>query len=120
MWDNPNKVRDIVYVKDCCQIIEKSISSGTYNVGTGVGTSMKEQVEKIVEVFSPTEKRSIISYDMAKPDSTEYIFDISKTKEKLGYMPRYDYEAYLRDFKEEMEKETFKLLWGENQDKINI
>lgn len=122
VWGNPNKVRDVVYVKDCCQIIEKSISSGaesgTYNVGTGVGTSMKEQVEKIVEVFSPAEKRSIVSYDMAKSDTTEYIFDISKTKEKLGYMPRYNYEAYLRDFKEEMEKETFKLLWGENQDKI--
>lgn len=122
VWGNPNKVRDIVYVKDCCQIIEKCISSGaesgTYNVGTGIGTSMKEQIEKIVEVFSPSENKSIISYDMTKPDTIEYIFDISKTKEKLGYTPRYNYEDYLYDFKKEMEKETFKLLWGENQDKI--
>ena len=38
--------------------------------------------------------------------------------EKLGYIPKYNYEAYLLDFKKEMETETFRLLWGENQDKI--
>ena len=122
IWGDPDKVRDIVYVKDCCQIIEKSITSnaesGTYNVGTGVGTTMRDQVEKIVAVFSPTYKKSTISIDRNKPDTTEYIFDISKTKEKLGYIPKYNYEAYLLDFKKEMETETFRLLWGENQDKI--
>lgn len=124
VWGDPNKVRDIVYVKDCCQIIEKSIisnaDSGIYNVGTGIGTTMIEQVEKIVEVFSPQNKKSTISIDRSKPDTTEYILDISKTKEKFGYIPKYDYEAYLIDFKKEMENETFKLLWGENQDKIKL
>ncbi len=121
IWGNPDKVRDIVYVKDCTQIIEKCISSnaesGTYNVGTGIGTSLKEQVEKIVEVFSPLGHRSAISYDLDKPDTTEYIFDISKTKQNLGYVPQYGYLEYLLDFKDEMEKETFALLWGTNQDK---
>ncbi len=121
IWGNPDKVRDIVYVKDCTQIIEKCISSdaesGTYNVGTGVGTTLREQVEKIVDVFSPLGHRSHISYDIDKPDTTEYIFDISKTKQNLGYVPQYGYLEYLLDFKKEMEKETFALLWGTNQDK---
>ena len=55
----------MVYVEDCCQIIEKSITSnaecGTYNVGTGVGTTMRDQVEQIVDVFSPSSKKSTIS-----------------------------------------------------------
>lgn len=122
IWGNPNKVRDIVYVKDCTQIIEKCISSkaesGTYNVGTGIGTTLNEQVEKIVEVFSPSNNRSPISYDLNKPDTTEYIFDVSKTRQNLGYVPHYGYMDYLIDFKYEMEKETFALLWGTNQDKI--
>lgn len=121
VWGNSSKVRDIVYVKDCTQIIEKCISSnaesGTYNVGTGVGTSLKDQVEKIVEVFSPANNRSVIAYDKDKPDTTEYIFDVSKTKKNLGYVPQYGYLEYLLDFKDEMEKETFALLWGTNQDK---
>lgn len=121
VWGDPNKVRDIVYVKDCTQIIERCISSnaesGTYNVGTGIGTTMKKQIEGIVEVFSPESARSAISYDTTKPDTTEYIFDISKTKRNLGYIPKYGYLDYLRDFKKEMERETFALLWGTNQDK---
>ena len=52
------------------------------------------------------------------PDTTEYIFDISKTIKNLGYEPKYDYEAYLKDFKKEMELDRFELLWGKNQDKI--
>ena len=74
-------------------------------------------MEKIVEVFSPLGLRSDISYDLDKPDTTEYIFDISKTKQNLGYVPQYGYLEYLLDFKDEMEKETFALLWGTNQDK---
>lgn len=122
VWGDPEKVRDIVYVKDCTQIIEKCVSagaeSGMYNVGTGVGTTMREQVTKIVEVFSPEGNPSIITFDPSMPDTTEYIFDISKTIKNLGYEPKYDYEAYLKDFKKEMELDRFELLWGKNQDKI--
>lgn len=47
--------------------------SGTYYVGTGVGTTMRDQIEKIVAVFSPTYKKSTISIDRNKPNTTEYI-----------------------------------------------
>lgn len=119
IWGNLDKVRDIVYVKDCTQIIEKCITSGAesgmYNVGTGVGTTMREQVEKIVKVFSAKDHVSPIHFDADKPDTTEYIFDISKTIQNLGYTPKYDYESYLLDFKKEMEEERFALLWGKNE-----
>lgn len=117
IWGHPQKVRDIVYVKDCCQIIEKCISvenapSGTYNVGTGVGTTMEDQVRGIVKVFSPKDCPSIISYDATKPDAVEYIFDMSKVKIYLGYTPKYDYNAYLDDFKNEFLLQRFEKLWG--------
>lgn len=116
IWGNLDKVRDIVYVKDCTQIIEKCVTSGAesgmYNVGTGMGTTMREQIEKIVKVFSSKDKISTIYFDSSKPDTTEYIFDISKTIENLGYTPKYDYDSYLIDFKKEMEEERFALLWG--------
>lgn len=117
IWGNPQKVRDIVYVKDCCQIIEKCISvddapSGTYNVGTGIGTTMEDQVKGIVKVFSPSDSPSEISYDSSKPDAVEYIFDMEKVKRYLGYSPKYDYIAYLEDFKKEMKLQRFVKLWG--------
>ena len=120
IWGNPKKVRDIVYVKDCCQIIERCISveeapNGTYNVGTGVGTTMEEQVRGIVSVFSPKDTPSEISYDASKPDAVEYVFDMSKVIANLGYAPKYDYIGYLQDFKEEMKLQRFEKLWGRDQ-----
>lgn len=120
VWGDPTKVHDVVYVKDCSQIIEKCISAtnapnGMYNVGTGIGTTLEEQIRGIVEVFSPKDHRSVISYDPSKPNSTEYIFDVSKTEKYLGYRMQYDYIKYLKDFKMEMETQRFSKLWGKDK-----
>ncbi|MBQ0088278.1 MAG: NAD(P)-dependent oxidoreductase [Prevotellaceae bacterium] len=119
LWGNPNVVRDIVYVKDCVQIIRKSLEAdvegGVYNVGTGVGITLKEQLEGIIEVFSPVEHKSTIVMRPEMPDSPEYIMDISKTRLELGYEPKYDYLAYLRDMKKEMAEQRFALLWGKEE-----
>lgn len=121
IWGNPQKVRDIVYVKDCTQIISLCITnenaeSGKYNVGTGIGTSLEDQIKGIIRVFSSSDNPSPIRYMPNMPDAPEYIFDISKTKEKLGYIPKYDYISYLEDFKQEMESNTFEKIWGKEQD----
>ena len=120
LWGNPELQRDIVYVKDCVQIIVKSLSAnvdgGVYNVGTGVGTTMRKQIEGIVEVFSPKSQSSSIIEHPEKPDTASYIMDVSKTVEELGYKPQYDYISYLRDMKNEMETEPFSQLWGKGKD----
>ena len=120
IWGNPDLQRDIVYVKDCAQIIVKSLSApvdgGMYNVGTGVGTSMRSQIEGIVNVFSPPGNLSEIIELPDKPDTASYIMDISNTVSDLGYKPSYDYLSYLYDMKKEMEKEPFSQLWGKGKD----
>ena len=117
IWGDPMKVRDVVYVKDCCQIIEKCIAikdaaSGTYNVGTGKGVSLEDQIRGIVRVFSPKDNPSNIVYDMDKPNSVEYVFDMRKVEKNLGYVSQYDYLSYLEDFKKEMYLQRFEKLWG--------
>lgn len=120
LWGNPELQRDIVYVKDCAQIIVKSLSAevdgGMYNVGTGVGTSMRKQVEGIVDVFSPMNHKSSIIERPEKPDTASYIMDVSKTVNELGYEPQFDYISYLLDMKKEMETEPFRDLWGSGCD----
>lgn len=123
LWGNPELQRDMVYVKDCVQIITKSLSAqvdgGMYNVGTGVGTSMRKQIEGMIEVFSPKEHLSPIIERPEKPDTASYIMDISKTIKELGYQPQYDYLSYLKDMKREMEVEPFKQLWGKGKDYLS-
>ncbi len=118
MWGDPNRVRDIVYVKDCNQIIINTLMStsngGIYNVGTGVGTSLRQQIEGIIKVFSPQDNPSTIIERPDMPDAPEYIMDISKTISDLGYKPQYDYLSYLKDMKREMQEKRFQILWGKD------
>lgn len=122
LWGSPLVVRDMIYIKDCIQIIEKCFSSdsqgGIFNVGTGVGITREEQIKGIIDVFAPSTANPKIIYRDDMPDSPQYIMDITKTKKELGYNPQYDYLKSLRDLKEEMEKETFEKLWGKESDYI--
>lgn len=111
MWGDPTKAKDVVYVRDFCQMLCKAITvdreCGFYNVGTGTAVTLKEQIESMIEVFSPKDNKSeIISYP-DKSDSREFIMDITNAKEELGYEPEYYYLDYLRDFKKEMEINRF-------------
>jgi UDP-glucose 4-epimerase len=110
IWNDPRKIRDILYVKDLNEIIKLCIESdkpNTYNAGTGIGTTLEDQVKGIVEVFGGS-----YSYANNEYQTIEYIMDISKTIISLGYKPKYNYLDYLRDFKNEMELNRFEKLWG--------
>lgn len=114
MWGDPNKAHDIVYVKDFCQMIFKGIEVDKeheiYNVGTGIPVSLKEQIEGMVQVFSPKDNPSEIIPRPDKPNSRSYVMDISKAENDLGYSSEYDYISYLKDFKKEMELDRYKQL----------
>lgn len=116
IWGDPTLEKEIVYVKDLVQIIEKSIASdkdgGIYNVGRGVGVTLEEQIKGIVDVFSPKDKPSNIIYRPDKPNGRQFVHDISKTTNELGYLPYFDYHMLLDDFKLEMERKRFFKLWG--------
>lgn len=119
LWGDPTSEKEIVYVRDFVQIVEKCVESheegGIYNVGTGVGVSMEEQIHGIIEVFSPKEHPSIVIKAPDKPSSPHFRLDIKKTL-TLGYVPRYDYISYLKDLKKEMRINRFAKIWGKPED----
>ena len=110
LWGDPKREKDIVYVKDYCQLIYKALfvnkNFGIYNVGTGVGVSLQEQIEGIIEVFCQEDKKSKIIYCPLKDNAREFIMDISNAKDELGYEPKYDYFCYIKDFKKNMLKDV--------------
>jgi len=111
MWGNPDLGKDIIYVKDLCQMIFKSLfvnrETGIYNAGTGIKTTMREQIEGMIKVFSPKENPSKIIACPDKKDCDDFVMDITNIKEELGYEPEYDYIKYLEDYKKEMERNRF-------------
>ncbi len=112
MWGNPDLGKDVIYVKDLCQMIFKSLfvqlQTGVYNAGTGVKTTMREQIEGIVKVFSPKDKPSKIIECPEKKDCDDFVMDIENAKKELGYEPKYDYISYLEDYKKEMKQNKFR------------
>lgn len=110
LWGDPKKGRDCIYIKDFCQIIRRAImadrDTGLYNVGSGVITSMEDQINGMIEVFSEQKKSEII-YCPEKRNCVNYLMDISKTVEELDYSPEYDYISYLEDYKKEMHSDRF-------------
>ena len=106
VWGDFSRVKDMVYVKDFCQMLYKALfvdrPSGYYNVGTGIGTSLLDQIKGMVEVFGEAGKKSQIVMRPDKPNAPQYIMDITPAREELGYIPKYDYISMLKDIKREM------------------
>lgn len=108
VFGDPNRVKDMVYVKDLCQMFHKAIytnkTKGTYNVGTGIGTSLLDIIKGIVTVFGDSKSKLIMRPD--KPNTPQYIMDIENAIEDLGYQPQYDYYKMLEDMKQEMSEKV--------------
>lgn len=107
VWGDSSRVKDMVYVKDFCQMLYKALfvnrNCGYYNVGTGVGTSLLDQIKGMIDVFGENGKKSDIIMRPDKPNAPQYIMDITPAVQELGYHPQYNYLEMLQDFKKEMQ-----------------
>lgn len=116
IYGDPTRVKEMVYIKDFTKVVigaaESKLAGGFYNVGSPTRVSLEEMIRGIVEVFSPVDKPSKISYAPEKPNTLQSMLDWSKTKTELGYHPEYDFIRMMKDFKNEMEIEPFAKLWG--------
>ena len=119
LWGDPNRLLETCSIQDFLQIVEKSliakVDGGIYNIGSG-GSTLKERIEGIIDVFNPENRKSKIIYCPEKRSAQQFVLDISKTKKELGYEPKYTWKDYLLYFKDEMKKQTFAKLWGKESD----
>ena len=123
IWGDPNRLLETCCVKDFLQIVEKSLEAkvdgGIYNIGSG-GSTLEERIKAIVEIFSPIDNPSKIVYKPEKRNAMQFVLDIRKTINELGYEPQYTWKDYLIDFKKDMETQPFSKLWGKESDYINF
>ncbi|MBQ2622469.1 MAG: NAD(P)-dependent oxidoreductase [Thermoguttaceae bacterium] len=117
IWGDPQRLREFVGVKDFVQLVEcclkSQLNGGVYNVGCGNPITLEKQIQTIADVFSPPQHKSKIIYCPEKNNAPEFIHDISKTRNELNYQPQCSCEDTLLYFKQMMEENPFKLLWGD-------
>lgn len=110
VWGDPNRPKDMVYVKDLCQEFYKACfvdrDYGFYNIGTGVGTTLLDQIKGMIEVFGEGKKSKIL-FSPEKRNAPQYIMNIDEAREELGYEPKYLYLDMLRDMKKERDLGRF-------------
>lgn len=115
LWGNPDAFKDILYIKDLCQMmflaIKADVNGGTYNAGTGVKTSLREQLEGFVEVFAPPGSHPRIIEHPEKASIVSFVMDIENAEKDLGYHPQFSYIEYLKDYQREQELKRFDELW---------
>lgn len=115
MWGDPASYKDLVYVKDYCQLIYKAtfvenLERGVYNVGTGIPTRLETMLKEIINVFSNKDNKSSIIVKSNKPNSPSYVINIDNAKSDLGYEVKFGLREMLIDIKKEMEEKRFILL----------
>lgn len=106
IWGDCKVPRDMVYVKDLVQLVQKSIlcnvEHSIYNVSTGEGTTLEEEIKTIVDVFSPSAAPSVITY---RPDipirEASHRYSITNAVAEIGYKPAYNCKGMFEDMKKE-------------------
>jgi UDP-glucose 4-epimerase len=111
VWGDPNRRKDMVYVKDLCQMFYKACfvdrTYGFYNVGTGTGISLPDQIKGIAEVFGEGKKSKIL-FSPEMTNAPQYIMCIDEANKELGYEPRFGYIEMLEDMKKERDLDRFR------------
>lgn len=119
VWGNPDSIKEMVNVGDFVNMMECCIKAkhdgGVYNMGCGHPVSIEYQIRKIAEIFN-SDKKSDIVYRPEKASSPQFVLSIEKSRRELGYEPKYDFEAFLKSFKRDMETEPMAKIWGRKED----
>jgi len=89
-WGTGKAVREFLHAKDAAHAVLKASkiykdSNETLNIGTGIGTTIKELIDFIVDI---TGYKGTVEWDTSKPDgAVRKVLDIRKMKKVLDWEP---------------------------------
>ncbi len=91
---NGDTFNDFIYISDVIDATKSGIlrnQSEIYNIGSGIKCTVLQLAQKIIEL---TNSKSQIKYSNKSSDY-DYVFDISKAKNNLGFSPKVSIEEGL-------------------------
>ena len=99
LWGDGSPIREFLYVKDAADAIVRALDLEhdlkPINVGTGVGTTIRELAELIQRL---TGFQGQVEWDTSKPKgAARKVLDITRMKEKLNWYPRWSLEEGLAE-----------------------
>lgn len=119
IWGDPTRKKELLYTKDFVKAIELAVNSdaeGMYNLSGDRPYTLEDQIDGLIEVFSPFANRSVKVYCPEKPNTPQNLLDASKTNTILGWTPQYSWVEACHDMRKDMETEPMAQLWGKSED----
>jgi GDP-L-fucose synthase len=97
-WGNGSAIREFIYVKDAAQAISEFIDQPhdlePVNIGTGIGTSIKELAELTAKYMN---FHGRLEWDTSKPNGVpRKVLDITRMKQKLPQFRPLSFEVGLK------------------------
>jgi UDP-glucose 4-epimerase len=99
IWGDGSVIRDYIYEEDVALSTAAVLgtphtSSGIYNIGTGIGTSLNQLLAIVRRVSG---RDGSVSYDASRSFDVPYnVLDVSKIAQETGWLPRYSLEDGIR------------------------
>lgn len=90
VYGDGSQTRDYVFADDLCEGIRRAMeatSSGVFQLGTGVGTSINELIDTIRDVVGPAFPFTVVFEDFRQGELRHTWCDISKAETVLRYAP---------------------------------
>lgn len=119
VWGDPSRLKELLYIKDFTYAIELALKTGAegmFNLSGYMPYSLEDQIDGIIEVFSPATKKSHKIYCPGKPNTPQNLLNSDKARNVLGWNPNFTWVEACYDMKNEMQIEPMKLLWGTKLD----
>lgn len=101
IFGDGKQTRDFVNIKDVTEasilaLARNGVAGEIFNIGTGVATPINDLAKTLLEIEGKTGLKTVC-VTSRKGDIEHSVADISKGKEKLGYLPRIQLKRGLRE-----------------------
>lgn len=119
IWGDPTRLKELLYIKDFTKAIELALKTGAegiFNLSGFKPYTLEDQIDGIIEVFSPDKKACKVKYCPDKPNTPQNLLDSNRARKVLGWYPKYTWIDACNDMKLEMQEEPLLILWGKNVD----
>ena len=98
---NLDAVRDFLDVEDVVgaylRLLDRTVSGGVYNVASGVGRSVRELLEALLEITGVAPEKVEIAVEASRWRPTDHaIGDASRLRSASGWAPRVPFHETLR------------------------
>lgn len=122
VYGDSSRLKELLYIKDFSAAVVRAAEThicGIFNLPGYKPYSLDEMVDGIMEAFATENVKKIHRKDM--PDTPQILLSGQKSKEVLGWEPKWTWDKACMDMRTESIENPIELMWGpvEEEDRIN-